>query len=73
MKRTVSIPVDLPSDRFLPLMNQCAEIFNAHVDWAIANSTYARCFDRFSRSVTSPIPLWVGRLTEEMINSTFWS
>jgi hypothetical protein len=21
-------------------MNQCAEIFNAHVDWAIANSTY---------------------------------
>ncbi|UKO95773.1 RNA-guided endonuclease InsQ/TnpB family protein [Nostoc sp. UHCC 0870] len=40
MKRTVSIPVELPSERFLPLMNQCAEIFNAHVDWAIANSTY---------------------------------
>ncbi|QSJ16593.1 transposase [Nostoc sp. UHCC 0702] len=40
MKRTVSIPVDLPSERFLPLMNQCAEIFNAHIDWAIANSTY---------------------------------
>lgn len=40
MKRTVSIPVNLPSERFLPLMNQCAEIFNAHVDWAIANSTY---------------------------------
>jgi putative transposase len=40
MKRTVSIPVDLPAERFLPLMNQCAEIFNAHVDWAMANSTY---------------------------------
>ncbi|MBD2297364.1 IS200/IS605 family element transposase accessory protein TnpB [Nostoc sp. FACHB-87] len=40
MKRTVSIPVDLPSERFLPLMNQCAEIFNAHIDYALANSTY---------------------------------
>ncbi|WP_448269231.1 RNA-guided endonuclease InsQ/TnpB family protein [Nostoc sp. DSM 114159] len=40
MKRTVSIPVDLPSTRFLPLMNQCAEIFNAHIDWALANSSY---------------------------------
>lgn len=40
MKRTVSIPVNLPSDRFLPLMNRCAEIFNAHIDWSIANSTY---------------------------------
>lgn len=40
MKRTVSIPVDLPSERFLLLMAQCAEIFNAHVDWALANGTY---------------------------------
>lgn len=40
MKRTVSIPVDLPSERFLPLMSQCAEIFNAHIDWAIANKAY---------------------------------
>ncbi|MCC5623358.1 transposase [Nostoc sp. CHAB 5715] len=40
MKRTVSIPVDLPTERFLPLMEQCAEIFNAHVSWAMANSTY---------------------------------
>ena len=40
MKRTVSIPVNLPSERFLPLMKECAEIFNAHVDWAVANSTY---------------------------------
>jgi putative transposase len=40
MMRTVSIPVDLPSERFLPLMAQCAEMFNAHVDWAIENGTY---------------------------------
>ncbi|MDJ0737221.1 MAG: transposase [Nostocaceae cyanobacterium] len=40
MKRTVSIPVDLPAQRFLPLINQCAQIFNAHVDWAFANGTY---------------------------------
>ncbi|MGA9382632.1 MAG: transposase, partial [Phormidium sp.] len=37
---TVSIPVNLPSDRFLPLMSQCAEIFNAHTDWSLANRTY---------------------------------
>jgi IS605 OrfB family transposase len=40
MKRTVSIPVNLPSERFLPLMSQCAEIFNAHIGWAMTNSTY---------------------------------
>ncbi|HEY9783523.1 MAG TPA: transposase [Leptolyngbyaceae cyanobacterium] len=40
MKRTVSIPVDLPHERFLPLMGNAAEIFNQHVDWALANGTY---------------------------------
>ncbi|MCY7286163.1 MAG: transposase [Cyanobacteria bacterium CAN_BIN43] len=40
MMRTVSIPVQLPRERFLPLMGKCAEIFNAHVDWALANGTY---------------------------------
>jgi IS605 OrfB family transposase len=40
MKRTVSVPVNLPDERFLPLMNQCAEIFNAHIDWALAKRTY---------------------------------
>ncbi len=40
MKRTVSIPVDLPHERFLPLMGFCAEIFNQHVDWALKNKTY---------------------------------
>ena len=40
MKRTVSLPVKLPSDRFLPLMDECAKIFNKHIDWAIANHSY---------------------------------
>lgn len=40
MMRTVSIPVQLPHERFLPLMGKCAEIFNAHVDWALENGTY---------------------------------
>jgi putative transposase len=40
MKRTVSIPVELPDERFLNLMNQCASIFNTHIDWAIENKTF---------------------------------
>lgn len=40
MQRTVSIPVDLPQERFLPLLAMCAEIFNQHVDWALENQTY---------------------------------
>ncbi|WP_017306481.1 hypothetical protein [Spirulina subsalsa] len=35
MKRTVSIPVNLPRERFLLLMGFCADIFNQHVDWAL--------------------------------------
>jgi putative transposase len=40
MKRTVSIPIQLDPSNFLPLLEQCAEIFNAHVDWALENKTY---------------------------------
>ena len=40
MKRTVSIPVNLPRERFLPLMGLCAGIFNRHVDWSLENKTY---------------------------------
>jgi hypothetical protein len=40
MKQTVVIPVDLPRERFLPLMGFCAEIFNQHVEWALAEKTY---------------------------------
>jgi IS605 OrfB family transposase len=40
MLRAVSIPTNLEPERFLPLMKQCAGIFNTHVDWALANHTY---------------------------------
>lgn len=40
MKRTVSIPILLDPSVFLPLLEQCADIFNAHVDWALENKTY---------------------------------
>lgn len=40
MKRTVSIPVDLPCEKFLPLMGFCADIFNQHVDWALKERTW---------------------------------
>ena len=40
MLRTVSIPVDLPNERFFSLMSQCAEIFNVHIDWALEQKTY---------------------------------
>ena len=40
MKRTVSIPIEIEPSIFLPLLERCAEIFNAHVDWALDNKTY---------------------------------
>jgi len=40
VQRTVSIPVDLDTERFLTLLEQCAEIFDTHVDWALENRTY---------------------------------
>jgi len=42
MQRTVSLPVDLPPDRFLPLLAECAAVFNRHVDWALAAHTYSK-------------------------------
>src|SRR5438105_1490505 len=42
MQRTVSIPVDLPPDRFLPLLAECAAVFNRHVDWALAKHTCSK-------------------------------
>ena len=40
MKRTLSIPVSLNAERYLPLMEKSSGIFNAHVDWALENKTY---------------------------------
>lgn len=40
MKRTVSIPIQLDPSVFLPLLEECSRIFNAHVDWSLENKTY---------------------------------
>ena len=40
MIRTVSIPIDVKPEVILPLMAQCADIFNLHVTWALTNQTY---------------------------------
>jgi len=40
MIRTVSIPVSLKPEVFLPLMAECADIFNQHVAWSLKNRTY---------------------------------
>ena len=40
MKRTVSIPLDIDPETYLPLMKKCAEIYNLHVDWALENGSY---------------------------------
>ena len=40
MKRTVSIPIQLYPSVFLPLLEECSHIFNAHVDWSLENKTY---------------------------------
>jgi putative transposase len=42
VKRTVSIPIQLDSSRFLSLMERSAKIFNVHVDWALENKTYSK-------------------------------
>jgi putative transposase len=42
MKRTISIPISIPPELFLPLMEMGAEIFNTHVDWALENKTYSK-------------------------------
>jgi putative transposase len=40
MNRTVSISILLDPSVFLPLLEKCSEIFNAHVDWSLENKTY---------------------------------
>lgn len=36
----MSIPLSVDPFVFLHLLEQCAEIFNSHVDWALDNKTY---------------------------------
>ncbi len=42
MVRTVSLCPDLPEDRFLPMLETCAKIFDEHTKWATDNRTYSK-------------------------------
>lgn len=39
MFRAMSMSVSLPREKFLPLMEQCSFVFNAHTKWAVKNKT----------------------------------
>ena len=40
MRRTVKVPVKLPSKHILALMEACNEIYNLHVNWSFSNKSY---------------------------------
>ena len=40
--RTVSIPIDIPKERFLGMMGMCADVFNAHSEWAKENKSWSK-------------------------------
>lgn len=40
MQRTVSIKTNIPNSVVLPLMEECASVFNVHSEWAHNNKTY---------------------------------
>ena len=42
MLRTASFPIEVDEAKCFSLMEKCAEIFNAHVDWAFENKTYSK-------------------------------
>lgn len=60
MLRTVSIPINLPQERFFSLMEQCAERVNTHIDWALERKTYNK--SKAHRDLYSS--LGVGELTD---------
>lgn len=67
MLRTVSIPTDLEPERFLPLMQQCAEIFNAHVDWSLENRTYNK--NKAHHALYAQLRQWYPDLPSALIQS----
>ena len=40
--RTASIPIQVDEAKCFLLMEKCAEIFNAHVDWALENKSWSK-------------------------------
>lgn len=68
MLRTVSIPVDLPKERFFSLMSQCAEIFNAHTDWAMEQKTYNK--SKAHRDLYSQLRLAYSNVPSALLQAT---
>ena len=68
MLRTVSIPTDPDPECFLPLMKQCAEIFNTHVDWALEQHTYnkSKAHDALYRRLRQAYPEVASALVQTM-------
>ena len=58
MVRTVPLTLDLPEDRFLPMMEGCADIFNTHTAWSSENRTWNkyRVHDALYRGVRESHP-----------------
>ena len=68
MLRTVSIPVNLPNERFFSLMAQCAEIFNAHIDWALEHKTFNK--SRAHRDLYSQLRLAYPDVPSALLQAT---
>jgi IS605 OrfB family transposase len=61
MQRTVKVKLSLSAEektRLSSLMSQCADIFNAHIDWAFANKTYnkSKAHQALYASITEKFP-----------------
>ena len=68
MLRTVSIPVNLPQEKFFFLMSQCADIFNAHIDWALEQKTYNK--SKAHRDLYSQLRLTYPDVPSALIQAT---
>ena len=67
MARTVSIPVELPEGRFLATMGMCADVFDAHSEWARENRSWSK--RRAHRSLYAKLRLEFPELPSAMVQS----
>lgn len=67
MTRTVSIPINLPRERFLAMMGMCADVFNAHSDWATENRSWSK--RRAHRALYAKLRLEFPELPSAMVQS----
>lgn len=48
MRRTIKLPVNIPQEKFLKLMELCSQVFNAHVEWAFNTQSYSKMKAHYS-------------------------